>query len=57
MKNLEQRYTADFRNRFHFRERCIIVRKLMIMDNVLLYYFNNNIIKIQNYNIKISIID
>ncbi|MGF6845700.1 hypothetical protein QFZ51_000935 [Chitinophaga sp. W3I9] len=51
MKNLEQRYTADFRNRFHFRERCIIVRKLMIMDNVLLYYFNNNIIKIQNYKI------
>jgi hypothetical protein len=44
MKNLEQRYTCEFSLRFHFRERCIIVRKLMIMVNVLLYYFNNNII-------------
>lgn len=45
MKNLEQRYIAEFSCWFHFRERCIIVRELMIMVNVLLYYFYNNIIK------------
>lgn len=45
MKNLEQRYIAGFSLMFHFRERCIIVRELVIMVNVLLYYFNNNIIK------------
>lgn len=45
MKNLEQRYTEEFSLRFHFRERCIIVRKQGIMVYMLLYYFNNNIIK------------
>lgn len=45
MKNLEQRYTGEFSSMLHFRERCIIVRKGMIMVNMLLYYFNNNIIK------------
>ena len=49
MKNLEQRYTGEFSNGFHFRERCIIVRKQVIMDNNLLYYFKNNIIKILDF--------